>query len=407
MRTFDQIRKDGDLLFESIRGSHLYGLNTETSDIDTFGLYAANKDELFGTGLRYVPLVTSEKNDDAWSELSKFIVELGKSNPNALEAIFTPQIYVQHYDSILDELWNYRDQLLTKECFKAFSSYAMSQLKKAKGLKKLINMAPEEVKVRKSPLEFCWVPRNDNDGTTCILEWLKRRNLKPEHCGATHLRNCLECYSVYYDWGADPDSTLENYVRVTYGELGLLRMEEYREEYEKEIWAGRNHGYIKYRGLLDPNNDSTQIRMSSISKADAIHPICSFQYNVNGFTDHCMNYKRYWEWVEKRNPSRYENNRGHNYDSKNLMHVVRLLTMAKEIATGQGMILDRRVKGDRDFLLGIKNHEMSYEEVMKFATDLEKDMLETFKNSTLPESPDRLELDNILVRIREKRFGYK
>ena len=47
MRTFDQIRKDGDLLFESIRGSHLYGLNTETSDIDTFGLYAANKDELF------------------------------------------------------------------------------------------------------------------------------------------------------------------------------------------------------------------------------------------------------------------------------------------------------------------------------------------------------------------------
>ena len=46
---------------------------------------------------------------------------------------------------------------------------------------------------------------------------------------------------------------------------------------------------------------------------------------------------------------------------------------------------------------GIKNHEMSYEEVMKFATDLEKDMLETFKKSTLPESPDRLELDNILV----------
>ena len=48
MRTFDEIRKDGDLLYESIRGSHLYGLNTEKSDIDTFGLYSANKDELFG-----------------------------------------------------------------------------------------------------------------------------------------------------------------------------------------------------------------------------------------------------------------------------------------------------------------------------------------------------------------------
>jgi predicted nucleotidyltransferase len=58
MRTFEQIRKDGDLLFESIRGSHLYGLNTEKSDIDTFGLYSASKEELLGTGIFYAPLVT-------------------------------------------------------------------------------------------------------------------------------------------------------------------------------------------------------------------------------------------------------------------------------------------------------------------------------------------------------------
>ena len=57
MRTFEQIKKDGDLLYESIRGSHLYGLNTATSDIDTFGLFAANREELFGTGLLYAPKV--------------------------------------------------------------------------------------------------------------------------------------------------------------------------------------------------------------------------------------------------------------------------------------------------------------------------------------------------------------
>lgn len=406
MRTFEQIRKDGDLLYESIRGSHLYGLNTEDSDIDTFGLYSASKEEFLGTGLLYAPLVTSEKNDDAWSELSKFIKELSKSNPNALEAIFTPPEYVQHYDPILDELWAYRDKLLTKECFKAFHSYAISQLGKAKGLNKLINTDPEEVKVRKSPLEFCWVPRNDKDGTTCILEWLSRRHLKPEHCGATHLRNCIECYSVYYDWGADPDSTLENYVRVTYGEREVERMENYREEFEREIKPGRERGFIKYRGLLDPNHDTTQIRCSSISVEDAIHPLCAFQFNVYGFTDHCTKYKRYWEWVDKRNPVRYENNLGHDYDSKNLMHVIRLLTSAKEIAEGQGFILDRRGR-DREFLLSIKHHGLSYEEIMKYCTNLKEEMLHSFEMSKLPDSPDPLELNQILFRIRERRFGYR
>ena len=219
-------------------------------------------------------------------------------------------------------------------------------------------------------------------------------------------RNCIQCYSVYYDWGADPDSTVENYVRVTYGEFAVPMMNEFKKEFENEIKAGREHGFIKYRGLLDPHNDSTQIRMSSISKEDARHPICTFQFNDNGFTDHCIKYKRYWEWVAKRNPVRYENNLGHNYDSKNLMHVVRLLTMAMEIADGQGFILDRNGK-DRDFLLSVKNHGLSYEEIMKYINDLKARMEQSFKTSRLPESPDRLELERILIQIREKRFGYR
>ena len=404
MRTFDEIRKDGDLLYESIRGSHLYGLNTEKSDIDTFGLYSANKDELLGTGIFYAPLVTSDKNDDAWSELSKFIGELGRSNPNALEAIFTPSVYVQHYDSVLDELWAYRDNLITKECFKSFASYAESQLKKAKGLKKLINLPPSEVKVRKSPLDYCFVARCDNDGAVSILTWLEKQGLKQEHCGATRLRGGYEYYSVYYDWGADPDSTLENYVRLTYGDAALSRAKDYETEFLSIIEPGRTRGFIKYRGLLDPHNDSTQIRLTSIPKSDAIHPLCAFQFNTFAYTEHCIDYKRYWEWVAKRNPARYENNLGHDYDSKNLMHVVRLLTMAKEIANGEGLILDRS-SIDRDFLLGIKNHSMSYEDIMKYCTELQKEMLDTFKASKLPESPNRQELEMILIRIRKSRFG--
>ena len=48
MTNFDIIRKDGRLLYEYIRGSHLYGLNNEYSDIDTSGVFVCTRDELFG-----------------------------------------------------------------------------------------------------------------------------------------------------------------------------------------------------------------------------------------------------------------------------------------------------------------------------------------------------------------------
>ena len=405
MRTFEQIRKDGDLLFESIRGSHLYGLNTEKSDIDTFGLYSASKEELLGTGIFYAPLVTSERNDDAWSELSKFVRELGKSNPNALETIFTPPAYVRHYDPVLDELWAYRDNLLTKACFKAFESYATSQLNKATGLNKLINQKPEEVKVRKSPLDFCYVAKKDSDGSTSLTKWLEINGLKAEHCGATKLcGGKISFYSLYYDWGADPNSTLENFVRLSYGEWALSAAKDYEAEFLRVIEPGRTHNFVKYRGLLDPNNNSTQVRGSEIPFEERHHPLTQFVFNELGYQSHCLAYKRYWEWVAKRNPERYENNKGHNYDAKFMMHVVRILTMAKEIARGEGLILDRSQR-DREFLLSIKNHGLSYEEIMEYCTELKSSMLETFKTSTLPDEPNQEELEMILIRIRKSRFG--
>lgn len=61
MLSFEKIRKNGDLLFESIRGSHLFGLNTETSDIDTFGVFIGPIDWFIGSGKDKLSMVKSEK----------------------------------------------------------------------------------------------------------------------------------------------------------------------------------------------------------------------------------------------------------------------------------------------------------------------------------------------------------
>ena len=74
--------------------------------------------------------------------------------------------------------------------------------------------------------------------------------------------------------------------------------------------------------------------------------------------------------------------------------------MAKEIASGEGMILDRRITGDRDLLLDIKTHKYSYSEVMGMILEAEKSMEEAFKKSNLPEEPDLNLLEDILIKIR-------
>ena len=106
---FESIRNSGNLLFESVRGSHLFGLQTEKSDIDTFGIFYCPSELLYGTGKDYVSIVESDKNDDYWDEIGKFIRELGKSNPNALEALFTPDRWIKYFNPVLQPLWDIRD----------------------------------------------------------------------------------------------------------------------------------------------------------------------------------------------------------------------------------------------------------------------------------------------------------
>lgn len=284
---FKSIRENGDLLFESIRGSHLFGLNTETSDIDTFGVFCGPEEWLLGSGKDKVAIVKSDKSDDYWDELSKYFFELGKSNPEALVSLFTPKKHILHFDPILQPLWDIKDQLLTKECFKSFSGYAYSQIKKAKGLKKAINTDPETVKERKTPLHFCMVPQGI--GTVNLIKWLGDRGLFQEYCGISRLANTNECYSLFYDWGAA----------------------EKDKHYIPEEFRGND--VIGYRGILCKDDPLTsQLRLSSIPKHE--EPLCWFQFNHNSYTSHCVDYKRYWDWVKNRNEDRFKLNSGHNYD---------------------------------------------------------------------------------------------
>jgi predicted nucleotidyltransferase len=86
MTNFDIIRNDGRLLYEYIRGSHLYGLNNEDSDVDTSGVFVCTRDELFGC-FGYKPQVTDARHDNTWFEIGELIRLLLKSNPTVMESL--------------------------------------------------------------------------------------------------------------------------------------------------------------------------------------------------------------------------------------------------------------------------------------------------------------------------------
>ena len=122
-------------------------------------------------------------------------------------------------------------------------------------------------------------------------------------------------------------------------------------------------------------------------------------FDVNAYTDHCNKYKRYWDWVKNRNEERYVLDKDYGFNAKNISQAVRLFNIAIEVAEGKGLILNRR-NIDRELLLSIKNHEMSYNEVIAYVESLKKKMEDAFNNSTIPDSPDQKKLEEILIRIR-------
>jgi hypothetical protein len=167
---------------------------------------------------------------------------------------------------------------------------------------------------------------------------------------------------------------------------------------------GKETKEIKYRGLIDSKNPTTQLRLSSIPKSEATNPLCTFQYNVNAFTKHCQDYKKYWDWVYSRNQKRYESNLGHQWDAKNTMHSIRIMRMATEMAEGKGLILDRGKAGDREELLKIKAHGLKFEEVKAIMLDTERKMDDAFLKTNLPDEPPLEKLETIMIKIRESIY---
>lgn len=395
--TFKDIEDRGMLLYRYVRGSTAYGLALPTSDVDEGGVYLEPIDTLLDLGLDYQEQISDEKNDTTWYSLKKFMHLLMNGNPNVLEALFVDDKFVLYEHPIMTEIKKHRHIFLTKDCFGPLIGYAKTQIMKARGLnKKIVNPVTE----RKDVLDFCYTFKNQ--GSQSMKEFLAERGLDQKYCGLVNIPNMKDTYGVYYDYAAhvhfEPMSISE---KIEFKRQLCLRFNDPEWSYHHIDLRIERKDFFGYAGIVHPDGKSNEVRLSSIPKGEK--PICFMTYNQDGYTSHCKRYTEYQDWVAKRNPQRYLENKEKDYDRKNIAHSVRLMHMGIELAK-EGIFHVDRTNIDRDFILDIRLGNRTYDEVITYIESKNEEMKQAMESSTLPEHIDVEVVNKLLLDIRYKQI---
>ena len=329
-----------NLIMLCVGGSHAYGLDTETSDVDIRGIFKDNIDQLLG--LEKIEQLNNDTNDITIYSLSKIIQLIAEQNPNCLELLWLDEEEIIYAS---DDYWyirKHRDQLLSSLSRQKFSGYAISQLGRIKGHDKWL----EKEKTGK----FEHKP-HIKDYIICVNHkgFINRGIQTNKHFYFTKVKD--EIYNIWRS--TNPDCPLiedgNNFVPV--------------QESNKEV--------DEHKGILIFNKSQFQLD--------------SEEYN---------NWKK---WKDNRNVTRHELEEKFGYDAKHALHTFRLLRMGLEILRGEGVQVKRK---DAPFLMDIRNGKYTLEWILKEAEVYDKVLMdEAYETTTLPRSVDKKVWINIIKTV--------
>jgi hypothetical protein len=329
------------IIFGCIVGSHAYGTNVEGSDIDKKWIYVQCADDYFINGPR--PQINISKDETAY-ELSRFLELAEKANPTILELLFSPEDMIIYKHKVFDMIIRQRNSFLTKKCRLSFGGYAISQIEKAKGLNKKMNWEKEKIE-RKSVLDFCYFISNSMEPSTD------------------------EKYKTYP-------------MKKTFALSQIKLMGVAAIPHTRDLYNLFHDAKYMFRGIVQDESTSNDISLSSIPE-DA-YGIGIMYFNKDGYTQHCKAYNEYQTWLKNRNTQRYVDieNHGQQIDGKNMLHCIRLIETALDIAEYGELIVRRQ---NAEYLKEIRHGKHNLEDILKHAQEKITAIDEAFLRSSLPE----------------------
>lgn len=129
---YDFLRTDSHLgnniILLGLGGSHAYGTNIETSDLDVRGCAINSKIEIL-TNVNFEQCC-NEATDTTIYSLNKLIHLLSNCNPNTIELLGLKPEHYLYVSPIGQELLNNKNLFLSKKAIQSFGGYAYSQLRR-------------------------------------------------------------------------------------------------------------------------------------------------------------------------------------------------------------------------------------------------------------------------------------
>lgn len=345
VRPAEELMKD-NLIVKHYAGSISYGTNLPTSDVDFRGVFCGDPVNVRTPFYTVRECEDVSEEDTKLYELAHFMKLCVDCNPNIIETLWCDESDITFRTPAYDLLREHRSLMLSSKIAFTTSGYAISQLKRIKGHNKWINN-PQE---KQPPVPKSFVSMIQYFGEKKMLKY----NIDEWNEGYRLIPYGGEVYGVYAENG-----------RQLFDRFGKLNtnFEGERADYESRP------------------------------------PIMIVKYNKEVFNEFKTKHENYWRWKENRNESRSTLEEQHGYDTKHAMHLVRLLRMGVEALRDEEIVVKRP---DAKELLGIRNGDMTYEEIVAYAESMDTEVREVwYKKTKLRKKADLKQVAGLLMDTQD------
>lgn len=326
-------------------GSHAYGTNIATSDVDFRGIFVADPINLRTPFYPIKEVEDSNEEDTKFYELSQFMKLALDCNPNVVETLWVDRRDVVITTPAYEILRNAAPKLLSSKIAFTTSGYALSQLKRIKGHNKWINN-PQSVD---APKQIDYV------------------------------------------------SLVHNF---TGGKMFKIDLRDYAQNYRLVPYSGNTYGLYQIDGYSPFNEKTGALNDDYEGDSHSLGtPLFLVKFNKEIYLAAKDAWEHYWTWKKHRNEKRSALEEQFGYDTKHAMHLVRLLRMGEEALT-TGVLNVRRP--DAAELLAIRDGAWSYEDLVAYAERVDNRVrTELYEKSVLPKKPDVAFAAKIMMEIQD------
>lgn len=423
-----------ELILLHLAGSKLYGNSTPQSDTDLRGIFIAPKETKLGIlgaveqlegidvykSLKKAGLELEETNDIVIWELNRFAQLASDSNPNIFDTLcidYTNTKYTVYVDERGKELIDNRSLFMSSRLKFTFSGYAISQLAKIKNRDKYLVKYPDVSRVLSFIKEqygktIDWNWTCDNFGGV-VAEFVSGETAQ------NHTNLSITCsWTDFASWSGI--ETIDKYRIPRLIDCCTpkdLKGKTYDKSQRYDICLGSYLSYFLYKeasfrtfspsmlaiytggcGIFTPEGKLRSQEPEHIGDFVCLLSIDQMKYKADRDFNAAM-----WEWKCKRNEARSALEAEFGIDLKNLSHLWRLMTKAKEILqtcdykpelVGDDL---KTLKGIRDGSLYGKD---SYDFAIKFAEENDRELDELYKTTKLPKKADMIGINKLVLSLQ-------